>query len=573
MIRYHSGVFTTYTEADGLPDSRIRLPASGKRHPGRRDAARDGAVGRRPLRAAYRRQAPGDDPRRSWSATTGSAAVWYRDAEGIHRLDKGRVTRRCPVSIRGACSRIAPGGSGWRPRTAACRASRRRGCRESTDRRTACSRPRPSRCPKTAKATLVRVARRRRPAPVRWRAVHALFDGGRPAERQRRAGVPGSRRHPVGSHRGRPGAADAAVHDLLLVRRRSRGRQHLSDFPGQPRRCPDRRLAGLTRYRDGTFTPVAREFGVAGDNVMSLAEDREGAVWIGLWGGGGAPGEGRDRHGLSRQRRLTRRRGPRDPPGASPISGSAAARPVAVSRRRVHARCPGYAGGEVHALFEDRAGTLWIGTDSGLLRYRDGIFTDYGAKPGWPAVPSAPSTRIATARCGSARMTAACSGSATAVSPATPRAKDCSPTARSGSSKTPGALLDQLEQRHLPRRAARARRVRERHASRRSRRSPYGRRDGMLNPECNGGAQPAGIRARDGRIWFPTQRGVAVFDPETIAVDTTPPPVLITALLVADQPVPLSDRDRDPVRPARDRGAIRRADLHPPRADTIPLPD
>src|SRR5262249_46064114 len=38
----------------------------------------------------------------------------------------------------------------------------------------------------------------------------------------------------------------------------------------------------------------------------------------------------------------------------------------------------------------------------------------------------------------------------------------------------------------------------------------YGKVDGMLNPECNGGVQPAGVRARDGRLWFPTQQGVAV---------------------------------------------------------------
>ena len=35
----------------------------------------------------------------------------------------------------------------------------------------------------------------------------------------------------------------------------------------------------------------------------------------------------------------------------------------------------------------------------------------------------------------------------------------------------------------------------------------------MLNVECNGGFWPAGIKARDGTLWFPTQDGVAVIDP------------------------------------------------------------
>jgi hypothetical protein len=40
----------------------------------------------------------------------------------------------------------------------------------------------------------------------------------------------------------------------------------------------------------------------------------------------------------------------------------------------------------------------------------------------------------------------------------------------------------------------------------------YGRSDGMLNVESNGGYWPAGVKARDGKLWFPTQDGVAVID-------------------------------------------------------------
>jgi hypothetical protein len=42
----------------------------------------------------------------------------------------------------------------------------------------------------------------------------------------------------------------------------------------------------------------------------------------------------------------------------------------------------------------------------------------------------------------------------------------------------------------------------------------FGRSDGMLNAECNGGSQAAGVKTRDGKLWFPTQDGVAVIDPE-----------------------------------------------------------
>ncbi|HWP42617.1 MAG TPA: two-component regulator propeller domain-containing protein [Blastocatellia bacterium] len=42
----------------------------------------------------------------------------------------------------------------------------------------------------------------------------------------------------------------------------------------------------------------------------------------------------------------------------------------------------------------------------------------------------------------------------------------------------------------------------------------YGKADGMLNTECNGGRHPAAIKTGDGRMWFPTFNGVAVVDPE-----------------------------------------------------------
>jgi len=41
----------------------------------------------------------------------------------------------------------------------------------------------------------------------------------------------------------------------------------------------------------------------------------------------------------------------------------------------------------------------------------------------------------------------------------------------------------------------------------------YGEADGMRDRECNGAVEPAGWRTRDGRLWFPTGKGLAVFDP------------------------------------------------------------
>ncbi len=55
----------------------------------------------------------------------------------------------------------------------------------------------------------------------------------------------------------------------------------------------------------------------------------------------------------------------------------------------------------------------------------------------------------------------------------------------------------------------------------------YGKSDGMLNIESNGGRSPAGFKTSDGNLWFPTQDGIAVVNPPKVKVNPNPPPVVI----------------------------------------------
>jgi len=68
----------------------------------------------------------------------------------------------------------------------------------------------------------------------------------------------------------------------------------------------------------------------------------------------------------------------------------------------------------------------------------------------------------------------------------------------------------------------------------------YGEADGMLSAETNGETQPAGWKARDGRLWFPTTKGVVVIDPKTIQNNDVPPPVVIEQVR-ADEEVIFGD--------------------------------
>ena len=69
----------------------------------------------------------------------------------------------------------------------------------------------------------------------------------------------------------------------------------------------------------------------------------------------------------------------------------------------------------------------------------------------------------------------------------------------------------------------------------------YTERDGLANREGNGGSQPAGTRTADGRLWFPTQAGVAIVDPARVARVAVPPPVAIAAIRAGDTTITAGD--------------------------------
>jgi ligand-binding sensor domain-containing protein/signal transduction histidine kinase len=53
----------------------------------------------------------------------------------------------------------------------------------------------------------------------------------------------------------------------------------------------------------------------------------------------------------------------------------------------------------------------------------------------------------------------------------------------------------------------------------------------FLMRECSAGAQPAAVRTRDGKLWFPTTEGVVVVNPADLNPNPVPPPVVIESVL------------------------------------------
>ncbi len=81
----------------------------------------------------------------------------------------------------------------------------------------------------------------------------------------------------------------------------------------------------------------------------------------------------------------------------------------------------------------------------------------------------------------------------------------------------------------------------------------YGRSDGMPTLECSGGFQPASCRTKDGRLWFPTSKGLVAVDPGKVEANILIPPVAIERLLVDDQVVNAGMAPETPLRIAPGR--------------------
>ncbi len=145
----------------------------------------------------------------------------------------------------------------------------------------------------------------------------------------------------------------------------------------------------------------------------------------------------------------------------------------------------------VRALYEDQDGALWIGSyDGGLARFKDGKFTRYDSKTG---LPNDGAFQIL---------------------------EDDNRNFWISSNR--GIYLvnkDELNEFADGRRQT-------------INSIAYGKADGMLNAECNGGRSPAGVKTRDGHLWFPTQDGAAVIDPRAIKANPKPPPVVIETVKI-----------------------------------------
>jgi len=293
---------------------------------------------------------------------------------------------------------------------------------------------------------------------------------------------------------------------------------------------------GAWRFKDGQFTSVTARDGLPSDSVGPLAEDGEGGIWIGTTARGLAYWR------AGKVQKFTQADGlPSDDIRTILVDGSGTVWVGTMQgigerrdgRWRLHRdKLPN----EVVRVLASGRDSLWAGTPQGLARYKDGEWTTVPitASKGTAVLAlheDAEGTLwVGTADHGLCRLA---SGTSTCF-------------------RVEGELFDtsvfriledelgylwvsspngvvRVAKKDLAGAAAGARIPFE----------AFGRDDGMRTSQVNGGFTPCGMRARDGRLWFPTMAGLAAVDPRRIEKNTLAPVVRIEELHADGSPVAL----------------------------------
>ncbi len=227
---------------------------------------------------------------------------------------------------------------------------------------------------------------------------------------------------------------------------------------------------GLKRIHGDRDEFNAIQDGLPGNDVRALLEARDGSLWVGTAGGGVA--------------QLCF--------GVPPLGGAAPSSSL-VSASNFLIRCftttNGLSSNYAWAFHEDVEGTLWIGTERGLNRFKDGRFAVFTTREG--LFDDLVNSILEDDR---GYLWIGCDRGIYRVS-----RRELTAVAEGKATSVHSIVYDEA--------------------------------DGLLSVETNGQkSQPSACKTRDGRLWFSTTNGVAVIDPRRLAGYEVSPLLVIEEL-------------------------------------------
>lgn len=297
--------------------------------------------------------------------------------------------------------------------------------------------------------------------------------------------------------------------------------------------------SGLSRFRDGRFTNYTVAQGLPNPLVTALAEDRDDNLWVGTQGGLRTFKDGRFRTllGIVLPEHAITQAILQDRGGTMWIGTSDGLVLYRYGPGKTLTVQDGLATNDVRAIIESRSGDLWIGGSGGLTRIHGEQFTRWSERDG---LPSDNVRAIYEDNDGVIWIGTYDGGLGRLKDGRLTRYRE-----RDGLFNNGVFEILEDERGNLWMSCNRGiYRVSKQELNAFADGKlititsvAYGKTDGMLNVECNGGRWPAGIKTREGKLWFPTQEGVAVIDPDAVRINPQPPPVVIEAAFVDRMPV------------------------------------
>jgi DNA-binding NtrC family response regulator/ligand-binding sensor domain-containing protein len=304
---------------------------------------------------------------------------------------------------------------------------------------------------------------------------------------------------------------------------------------------------GLSRLSGGTWISYGKKEGLEDLCVQAIEQDRSGTLWLGTAGGLTRFAQGqftRVNESLGFPSIVRVRALHVDGAGTLWVGSSSGLSRMEGDRLRTFTVRDGLVNDDVRFIADGRDGALWIGTVGGASRLGEGRFTNYTTRNGL----SHDFVRAVREDADGTIWLGTYGGGLN-------RLKD----GRMSSITTRQGLFDDVVSAILEDDDGNFWMSGNRGVFRASRaelnavadgKAPavmsvgYGTADGMTVSETNGGAQPAGCRTSDGRLWFPTIGGIAVFDPRRMTKGT-PPLVVIEQVMVDGAAIPASSGSID----------------------------
>ncbi len=255
---------------------------------------------------------------------------------------------------------------------------------------------------------------------------------------------------------------------------------------------------GLFDMKDGKLIHYTVNEGLPNNSVTSLCEAVDGSLWVGTRNGLGLLKNGKflvykTEQGLSNNviKAILL-----DRQGNIWVGTNNGLNRLQNGAFRIYTTHDGLSNNFILSLYEDKDGILWIGTRSGLNRLAAGKITSYSVATGMYD-----DVVFQILEDEKENLWMSCNKGIYEISK---------------------NELNQYALGKIPRIYSRN----------------YGVADGMKSSECCGGLQPSGWKSRDGRLWFPTIKGLTVINPALIIKkNETPPPVIIEQVLVEGREV------------------------------------